>query len=50
MLVVCLVVVVVATAAVGCSPGFFGGLQKAFITEMYERGIPRDAFFSIVVA
>jgi hypothetical protein len=25
-------------------------LQKAFITEMYERGIPRDAFFSIVVA
>jgi hypothetical protein len=27
-----------------------GGLQKAFITEMYERGIPRDAFFSIVVA
>jgi hypothetical protein len=25
-------------------------LQKAFITEMYERGIPRDAFFSIVAA
>jgi hypothetical protein len=25
-------------------------LQKAFITQMYERGIPRDAFFSIVAA
>jgi hypothetical protein len=36
--------VVAFVAFVECSRFFFL-LHKAFITEMFERGIPRDAFF-----